>query len=239
VIANGVDHDTDPAAVVAVDGLTRRFRRGRETVVALDGVGLALYAGELTVAAGPSGSGKTTLLSILAGLDRPDGGRIRYGDRMGPLPTWRHLGFVPQSLALLDELTVRENIELPVLLDPAAAPAGDWSTDRLMELLEITHLADRYPALISGGEQQRTAVARAVRLRPALLLGDEPTGHQDRGRVDLVLGMLRGFAYAGHSVLISSHDEAVIAGADRVVTLADGRIVGDRRATYSPHSLPG
>jgi putative ABC transport system ATP-binding protein len=239
VIADGSDHGSDGGAVVAVDGLTRRFRRGRETVVALDGVALELYPGELAVAAGPSGSGKTTLLSILAGLDRPDAGRVTYGGGIGPSPAWRHLGFVPQSLALLDELTVRENIELPALLDPAATASGDWSTDRLMGLLEITHLADRYPSLISGGEQQRTAVARAVRLRPLLLLGDEPTGHQDRGRVDLVLGMLRGFAYAGHSVLISSHDEAVIAGADRVITLADGRIVADRRTTYSPHSLPG
>jgi ABC-type lipoprotein export system ATPase subunit len=231
----------DTGAVIAVEGLTRRFRRGRETVVALDDVALELFPGELTVAAGPSGSGKTTLLSILAGLDRPDAGQIVTGGALAapgahPL-AWRDLAFVPQSLALLDELTVRENVDLPALLDPAAAPPpADWSADQIMELLEITHLADRYPSMVSGGEQQRTAVGRAMRLRPALLLGDEPTGHQDRGRVDLVLGMLRQYAYGGHAVLISSHDEAVIAGADRVVTLADGRIVDDVRgsATIAP-----
>jgi putative ABC transport system ATP-binding protein len=224
---------TGPAgAVVAATGLTRRFRRGRETVLALDGVDVELYPGELTVAAGPSGSGKTTLLSILAGLDPPDAGQVDRPGAGAGRPRWRYLGFVPQSLALLDELTVRENIELPAVLDPAAdrGTAPGWSTDEIMDLLEITHLADRYPSSVSGGEQQRTAVARAVRLRPPLLLGDEPTGHQDRGRVDLLLGLLRQFAYAGHAVLVSSHDESVIRGADRVLTLADGRIVDDTRA---------
>jgi putative ABC transport system ATP-binding protein len=94
-----------------------------------------------------------------------------------------------------------------------------------LERLEIGHLADRYPSQVSGGEQQRTAIARALRLRPYLLLADEPTGHQDRGRVDLVIGVLRAHAYAGHAVLATSHDQAVIAAADRVLTLADGRLV--------------
>lgn len=219
-------------AIIAAEGVTRRFRRGRETVLALDDVSLAIYAGEVTVAAGPSGSGKTTLLSILAGLDRPDAGRVVTGPPLpGGVPPdllgWRDLAFVPQSLGLLDELTVYENVDLPARLSGARAP--DAPADEILELLELSHLSARYPSLISGGEQQRTAVGRALRLRPALLLGDEPTGHQDRGRVDLVLGILRQHAYAGHAVLISSHDEAVIAAADRVVTMADGRIVSDVR----------
>ncbi|MGC9670661.1 ABC transporter ATP-binding protein [Planosporangium sp. 12N6] len=221
-------------AVVAVEGLIRRFRRGRETVTALDDVTLALYPGELTAVAGPSGSGKTTLLSVLAGLDSPDGGRISTGPPLPPgVPPdglgWRHLAFVPQSLALLDELTVYENVDLPARLDPAATPA-DWSTGEILDRLEIAALAVRYPSLISGGEQQRTALGRALRLRPPLLLADEPTGHQDRGRVELVLDVLRRHAYGGHAVLISTHDEAVIATADRVVMMADGRVVDDSRA---------
>lgn len=217
---------------VVVENLTKRFRRGSETVTALDDVSLVLGPGELTVAAGPSGSGKTTLLSIIAGFETGDAGSVRFDS---PLPvgsdplamTWRDLAFVPQALALLDELSVRENIEMPFLLDPTVErgePAGE-----LMEKFEIGHLADRYPSMTSGGEQQRTAVARALRLHPPLLLGDEPTGHQDRGRIDLVLGILRAHAYAGNVVLISSHDEAVIGAADRVVTLADGRLVSDKR----------
>jgi ABC-type lipoprotein export system ATPase subunit len=222
---------------VIVSNLTKRFRRGAETVTALDDVSLVVNPGELTVAAGPSGSGKTTLLSIIAGFETADAGSVRFES---PLPvgaeplslTWRHLAFVPQALALLDELSVRENVDLPALLDPDAP--GGVPADELLARLEIEQLADRYPSMTSGGEQQRTAVARALRLHPALLLGDEPTGHQDRGRIDLVIGMLREHAYGGNVVLISSHDEAVIAAADRVLTLADGRLVSDRRAGSAP-----
>ena len=218
---------------VIVSNLTKRFRRGAETVTALDDVSLVVNPGELTVAAGPSGSGKTTLLSIIAGFETADAGSVRFES---PLPagaeplslTWRHLAFVPQALALLDELSVQENVDLPALLDPDAP--GGVPAEELLTRLEIVQLADRYPSMTSGGEQQRTAVARALRLHPALLLGDEPTGHQDRERIDLVIGMLRQHAYGGNVVLISSHDEAVIASADRVLTLADGRLVSDRRA---------
>jgi putative ABC transport system ATP-binding protein len=211
-------------SAVTLKGVSRHFRRGAEQVTALDGIDLELFSGELTVAAGPSGSGKTTLLSIIAGLEVPDTGSVT---REGGL-AWRELAFVPQALALLDELTVRENVDLPAILTPDRG-SGDPHVDELLARLEIAHLADRYPSHTSGGEQQRAAVARALRLRPRLLLGDEPTGHQDRGRVDLVLGVLRQHAYAGAAVLVSSHDEAVISAADRVVTLADGRIVNDSR----------
>jgi len=226
-------------ALVTVRGLTRRFRRRAETVTALDDVSLELFPGELTVAAGPSGSGKTTLLSILAGLESSDAGEVvmhppvPQGVPLTDIP-WRHVAFVPQSLTMLDELTAAENIEMPALLDTSAELPPTWTTEYLMSLLEIGQLADRYPSMTSGGEQQRTAIGRALRLRPTLLLADEPTGHQDRGRVDLVLGVLREHAYAGHTVLISSHDEAVIGSADRVLTLADGRLVDDRRAHASP-----
>jgi ABC-type lipoprotein export system ATPase subunit len=213
--------------VISIAHVTRRYRRGAETVTALDDVSLDLYPGELTVAAGPSGSGKTTLLSIIAGYERADAGEVTWDGRSTADLPWSALGFVPQSVTLLDELTVAENVDLPGRLNRSVpgTPAME-----LMDALEIAHLADRYPNQVSGGEQQRTAIGRALRLRPDLLLGDEPTGHQDRGRVDLVLGILRQHAYAGNVVLISSHDEAVIAAADRVVTLADGRVVTDQRA---------
>jgi putative ABC transport system ATP-binding protein len=225
---------TTTGPVVTVDGLVRRFRRGSETVLALDDVSLELHGGELTVAAGPSGSGKTTLLSIIAGIERADAGRVRTHPPLpGHVPHhrlgWRHLAFVPQALALLDELTVAENVDLPARLDPDP-PAGAATTAELLELLEIDHLARRYPSLTSGGEQQRTAVARALRLHPPLLLGDEPTGHQDRARIELLLTVLRQHAYNGAAVLLASHDQDVIAAADRVVTLADGRVTSDTRS---------
>jgi putative ABC transport system ATP-binding protein len=218
-------------APISVEGLTRRFRRGPETIVAVDNLTFELSPGELTVAAGPSGSGKTTVLSILAGMERADSGVIRTDE---PLPAgvpiaklpWRQLSFVPQSLALLDELSVWDNVNLPARLDPSA---GGRETDALLEAFEIAHLAPRYPSQTSGGEQQRTAIARALRLNPFVVVADEPTGHQDRRRVDIVLGLLRQHAYAGNIVLISSHDGAVIDAADRVITLADGRLVSDSR----------
>jgi putative ABC transport system ATP-binding protein len=217
--------------VIAIRHVTRRFRRGAETVTALDDVSLDLYPGELTVAAGPSGSGKTTLLSVIAGYERVDAGSVTSGGRPTAGLPWPALGFVPQSLTLLDELTIAENVDMPGRLNPAVPGTP---TEELLDLLEIGHLAARYPNQVSGGEQQRAAIGRALRLRPDLLLGDEPTGHQDRARVDLVLGILRQHAYAGHVVLISSHDEAVISAADRVVTLADGRVVADQRARLTP-----
>ncbi|GIH12874.1 ABC transporter ATP-binding protein [Rugosimonospora africana] len=239
--------------MIEVRNLTRRFRRGSETVTALDDVSLDIIPGELTVAAGPSGSGKTTLLSIIAGYERADAGTATTanGEPTGQLG-WVDLGFVPQSLTLLDELTIAENVDLPDRLNPgtrggsgqsgSAGLAPDGDPDRppvvqLMEQLEIGHLADRLPSQVSGGEQQRAAIGRALRLAPAILIGDEPTGHQDRGRVDLVLNILRQHAYAGHVVLISSHDEAVISIADRVITLADGRLVADERSRAG--TVPG
>lgn len=219
-------------AVITVERVTRRFRRGAETVLALDDVSVELHAGELTVAAGPSGSGKTTLLSVLAGIERPDTGTVHTHPPLPDAPPhrlgWRHLAFVPQALALLDELTVAENVELPVLLDRTAPDPARYQGE-LLEQLQIDHLAGRYPSHTSGGEQQRTAVARALRLRPPLLLGDEPTGHQDRARIELLLTVLRQHAYEGNAVLLASHDSDVIASADRIITLTDGRITSDDR----------
>jgi putative ABC transport system ATP-binding protein len=225
--------------MIEIRNLTRRFRRGSETVTALDDVSLDIVAGELTVAAGPSGSGKTTLLSIIAGYERADAGTVTTADGR-PTGTlgWADLGFVPQALTLLDELTVAENVDLPHRLAPGTRGDSDRPpADQLMDQLEIGHLAGRLPSQISGGEQQRAAIGRALRLAPAILIGDEPTGHQDRRRVDLVLGLLRQHAYAGHVVLISSHDEAVISAADRVITLADGRLVSDERSRAG--TIPG
>jgi putative ABC transport system ATP-binding protein len=199
-------------AVVEFDSVTRRFGQ----VTALDAVSGEIRPGELTVVAGPSGSGKTTLLYVVAGHERPDGGQVRTSlDRTG-----RDLGFVPQALALMEELSIRENVELPAML---RAGTG-YPTDELLGTLEIAHLADRLPAEVSGGEQQRTAIARALRLSPALLLADEPTGHQDPTRVQLIIDLFRRHARAGNTLLVSSHDREVIDSADRVLTLSGGRL---------------
>jgi putative ABC transport system ATP-binding protein len=229
--------------LISVTGVSRHFRRGAETVTALDDVSLEVVPGELTVAAGASGSGKTTLLSIIAGYERLDAGTVAFQGRPAVDLPWSVVGFVPQALSLVEELTVAENVDLPARLGPARrrrrrATEPGWPTGDLLRSLEIAHLANRYPDQISGGEQQRTAIGRALRLRPAVLIADEPTGHQDRVRITLVLGLLQQHARAGNVVLISSHDEAVLGMADRVIELDDGRVVADHRPDAVPTARP-
>jgi ABC-type lipoprotein export system ATPase subunit len=211
--------------LLTVERLTRRFRRRSTFVYALHGLSLELYPGQLAVAAGPRGSGKTTLLSILAGLEPFDGGRITTHP---PLPKdvplgrmrWRDIAYVPQVLTLLDELTTRENVEMPALLDPDAADG--WPAEQVMDRLDIGHLADAHPDKATGAEQQRIAVARALRMRPRLLLADEPTSQQDANGAALVIDVLHEHARAGNAVLISSHSSVT---ADRVLQLLEGRLV--------------
>jgi putative ABC transport system ATP-binding protein len=210
--------------ILTVERLTRRFRRRSTFVYALDGLSLELYPGQLAVAAGPRGCGKTTLLSILAGLEPFDGGRITTHPPLPPgVPLgrmrWRDIAYVPQVLTLLDELTTRENIEMPALLDPDGA---GWPAEQVMSRLHLDHLADAHPNAATGAEQQRIAVARALRMRPRLLLADEPTSQQDPDGAALILDVLHEHARSGNAVLISS-DSSVTA--DRVLRLLDGRLV--------------
>ncbi len=211
--------------ILAAERLTRRFRRRSDVIYALDGLSLELFPGQLAIAAGPPGCGKTTLLAILAGLEPLDGGRITT---FAPLPEdvplgrmrWRDVAYVPQVLTLLDELTTRENIEMPALLDPDGGLG--WTAEDVMGLLELDHLADAHPDRATGAEQQRIAVARALRMRPRLLLADDPTSRQDPRGASLVLDVLRQHAHAGNAVLISG-DAGVVA--DRVLHLKSGRLV--------------
>lgn len=206
---------------------------------ALRGVDVHFMPGELTVLAGPSGSGKTTLLSIMGGYDTPDQGVVRFSE---PLPTeiaadelqWHQVGYLPQALVLLDELTVAQNVQLPVLLSRERLPdrlIDEKCTLQWLERLELAHLADRYPSQTSGGEQQRTALARALRLEPKVLLADEPTGQLDPSRVGIVLDVLAEYASTGATVVITSHDPVVMAAANTVVTMTDGNVVGWEKQT--------
>lgn len=236
--------------LIDVSGVSRGFVLGDITVDALIDVSARVHTGQVTVIAGPSGSGKTTLLSILAGHETMDSGRI---STHAPLPegvdihtlNWGYVGYVPQTPALLDELTVAENIELPNRLarrrgrlgarrsgggrlgdglSDAGLGTGAWDTPALMAALQIDHLASRYPTQTSGGERQRTALARALRLSPPLIIADEPTGHQDRARVRMVLDVLGRYARSGRAVVIASHDDEVIGTADALIRMRDGRL---------------
>jgi putative ABC transport system ATP-binding protein len=220
--------------MIMVHEVSMRLAAAGRPVDILAGVSLTVPARQFLAVAGPSGSGKSTLLGLLAGLDRPSAGRIEVAgvditaldeDR---LARFRRdtIGYVFQSFHLIPTLTALENVSLPLELCGDPDPL-----ERARALLAEVGLADRgrhYPVQLSGGEQQRVAVARAVARRPAVLLADEPTGNLDsvtgRQIVDLLVDLNRRL---GSTLVLVTHDPALASHADRMVTLRDGRIVAD------------
>lgn len=206
-------------------GLVKTFHRGTESVHALAGVDLSVGSGEFVALAGPSGSGKSTLLALLCGWETPDSGTLNYDGALaarGPETLeWAELALVPQSLGLVPDLSLADNVLLPARLRGRPAGAEARAADLLADF-GLAHLADRYPHQASLGEQQRVAVARALLLRPAVLLADEPTAHQDRASADRLLDEMAALAEEGAAVLIATHDEEAWARADRVLAMRDG-----------------
>jgi putative ABC transport system ATP-binding protein len=226
-----------------VRGLTKIYRMGEVEVHALRHIDLALEEGLFTVLLGHSGSGKSTLLNILGGLDVPSSGTVLYrgheitaaAKRELTAFRRRHVGFVFQFYNLIPSLTARENIDLVTEIATDPMP----STEALA-LVGLTDRLDHFPAQMSGGEQQRVAIARAIAKRPDVLLCDEPTGALDLSTGVVVLEALaRVNRELGTSVTVITHNAAIAAMADRVLTLADGRVVGDRRneARVTPREI--
>ena len=209
--------------ILDANGLSKTYRRGEEVVHALDDVSLTLRAGELVGLVGRSGSGKTTLLNVIAGWEHADAGTIERSGSESAVPGWDVLAVVPQKLGLFDELSVRENLEYPARLHGRLEELRG-RVDELMEDLGIAHLAARYPKETSLGEQQRTAVARALVLAPTLVLADEPTGHQDAASERRVLEAFARSAAEGGSCLIATHNRSLAPRLDRVLEMADGRL---------------
>jgi ABC-type lipoprotein export system ATPase subunit len=186
-----------------------------------DGGGLApvdfrLMSGTLTVLRGRSGSGKSTLLSILAGWIEPTTGLIERDPCADP-SSWRGTAVVPQALGLAAELSVYENIELPIRL--ARTVDGTLEVETLLDLVDLRDQAARLPLELSLGQRQRVAIARALVLRPALVLIDEPTSHQDGHHAEAVMDLIRSITASGSAALVATHDPAVISLADAVIDL--------------------
>ena len=210
-------------AAVSARGLRKEYRRGPETIHALVDGTVELGRGEVGALLGRSGSGKSTLLMLLSGLGRPDGGELRYA-LSSPDPgelRWGELSFLPQRFGLLPELSVRENVEFPARLAGAAV-----DVEPLLERLGLAELAARPPQETSIGQQQRTALARALVLRPAVLLADEPTSHQDAGWRDAVWQVLVEAAETGTACLVATHEEEIARYANSVWRMDGGAVVG-------------
>ncbi len=218
----------DGNRVFAARGLTKVYATGSVLVEALRGVDLDLFAGELVLLLGPSGSGKSTLLNILGGLDRPTAGEVRFRDHDltqlddAALTAFRrdHIGFVFQFYNLIPSLTAEENVALVSEIAPRPMPPT--------EALALVGLAERrhhFPSQLSGGEQQRVAVARAIAKRPEILLCDEPTGALDSRTGIVVLAAIEAAnRELGTTTVVITHNAAIAAMGDRVVRFHDGRV---------------
>jgi ABC-type lipoprotein export system ATPase subunit len=212
----------------------KQYQRAGGAVQALQRIELTIHAGELVALVGPTGSGKTTLLMLLAGLDRPDAGTITLqgqalhtlsADALTDLRS-RAVGVVYQQYNLFPGFTVRDNIALPLRLMADPPYAATARVHELISTLGLDAIADRYPAELSGGQQQLVAVARALAAKPPLLLADEPTANLDSTTARKIVAQLCALADSGaHGVLLATHDLRTASQADRVLTLRDGQIV--------------
>lgn len=218
--------------MIRLEDITKRYDRGGAPVFALRDVSLELGRGEYVALLGPSGSGKSTLLHLIGCLDRPTSGRyLLEGEDVGVLDVNRladlrnrKMGFVFQAFHLLPRLSALENVALPLRLGGVGAAER---TARAQALLEQVGLGDRLghrPAELSGGEQQRVAIARSLANRPAILLGDEPTGNLDTATGAEIVAILEDLLDEGRTIIVVTHDESLARRAHRVIRLLDGRV---------------
>jgi putative ABC transport system ATP-binding protein len=227
--------------LISCRDLGRELPSGATRLRILDGVSFEVEAGEFVAILGPSGSGKSTLLALIAGLDRPSSGSVRLDGRALEmldedglaLLRRRLVGFVFQSFHLLENLTARENVLVP--LELIGAKGARARADEYLRAVGLEGRGHHYPAQLSGGEQQRVALARAFAPRPRLLLADEPTGNLDRETGLQVLGLLRALReQEGTTLVLVTHDPGIAASAERLLHLSGGRLVRDERRLEAP-----
>ncbi len=220
------------AIVLTAENLTKTYKAASGEVHALNGVSLELEKGLFYAIIGRSGSGKSTLLHILSGLDRPTSGKVlvngtdlsSYSDEKMAIFRRRHMGFVFQQFNLLDEYTVETNITMPLKLD-GRKPDRQFLRE-VSELLGLSDKLKKYPSELSGGEQQRVAIARSVMAKPHLIFADEPTGNLDQRTGETTLELLCDCARRfGQTLIVVTHDLDVAKKADHVIHIEDGKII--------------
>ncbi len=221
------------AELVRVADVYKRYRRAAETVTVLDGLSVSVTDGEFLALMGPSGSGKSTLLNMIGGIDRPDDGSIEVGgeriDQLSrsQLARWRadHVGFVFQMYNLLPVLTAERNVELPLLLTKLGKADRRQRARTALKLVGLEDRMTHKPAELSGGQEQRVGIARAIVTDPTLLLCDEPTGDLDRRSGDEVLDLLQAMNKSqGKTIIMVTHDPHAAERADRVLHLHEGKL---------------
>ncbi|XXF77479.1 ABC transporter ATP-binding protein [Myxococcaceae bacterium GXIMD 01537] len=226
------------APVVALRDVVKVYTEGEAQRVVLRGARLTLHRGEFVVLLGRSGSGKSTLLNLISGIDVPTGGTVevegrdlaRLSEHERTLLRRERIGFVFQAFNLLPTLTVEENVRLPLELTGRRGAEADTRVAELLEQVGLEARRRSFPDRLSGGEQQRVAVARALAHAPALLLADEPTGNLDERTGRQVLDLLEGLCRrGGSSALVVTHEQGLVARADRVYALEAGHLVERRR----------
>jgi putative ABC transport system ATP-binding protein len=223
--------------MLSISDLSRVYRTDTVETKALDGVHLEVEDGEFVAVMGPSGCGKSTLLNIVGMLDSPSSGSYLFNSQeVAGLPEAQladvrkqNIGFIFQSFNLVDELTVRENIELALLYHDVPAAARRAKVDAVMDKVGIAHRARHRPSQLSGGQQQRVAVARALVGDPKLILADEPTGNLDTAHGEEVMKMLQALNREGSTIVMVTHSPAHADYASRIVNMLDGRVLQERK----------
>jgi len=219
--------------IIRTEGLTKLFRTEEVETTALDEVDLIVEPGEFTSIMGPSGCGKSTLLHILGLIDNPDGGRYwfldeevsSYSERQKANLRKHNIGFVFQSFNLIDELTVYENVELPLIYTKTPTDERKTKVNQVLGKMDMVHRAKHFPQQLSGGQQQRVAVARAIVNQPNLILADEPTGNLDSEHGGEVMKILSSLNAEGTTIVMVTHSPKDAAVGKRIVKMLDGKII--------------
>jgi putative ABC transport system ATP-binding protein len=223
--------------MLTMTGLTKTYRTDTVETTALDSIDLDIADGEFVAIMGPSGCGKSTLLNVMGMLDSPTSGSYVFnGHEVAGLSEAQladtrkaNIGFIFQSFNLVDELTVRENVELALLYHNIPSAERKARVDKVLDKVGIAHRAKHRPTQLSGGQQQRVAVARALVGEPKLILADEPTGNLDTAHGEEVMRMLRQLNQEGSTIVMVTHSAAHADFASRIVNMLDGRILQERR----------
>ena len=219
--------------LINITNLTKHYTSGGETVEALRGMDIAIEAGEFITIMGQSGSGKSTLLSVLGGLNHPSGGEVEMaGIKLYQLPGEKradfraaNLGFIFQSFHLIPYLTALENVMLPLAIAPGSSREKQQKAGSCLERVGLGDKRDRLPNQLSGGEQERVAIARAIVNNPQILLADEPTGNLDSATSDEIMALFRELNDGGQTIIMVTHNPENGRYADRTVHLRDGKVV--------------